>query len=80
MSNISPVSFKAYIPVRYMAKNPNNDKYVPVLKNENITALMVTHDISEGIFQSRHQQEKWLVHLFFDRFEFSTIRRKSQRA
>lgn len=36
MSNISPVSFKAYIPVRYMAKNPNNDKYVPVLKNENI--------------------------------------------
>ena len=28
-----------------------------ILKAENITALMVTHDISEGIFQSRHQVE-----------------------
>ena len=26
-----------------------------ILKNENITALIVTHDISEGRFQSRHQ-------------------------
>ena len=24
-----------------------------ILKNENMTTLMVTHDISEGIFQSR---------------------------
>lgn len=28
-----------------------------ILKNENITTVMVTHDISEGIFQSRHQVE-----------------------
>lgn len=26
-----------------------------ILKNENVTTLMVTHDISEGRFQSRHQ-------------------------
>ena len=30
-----------------------NDIY-SILKKENMTAIMVTHDISEGIFQSRH--------------------------
>ena len=33
------------------------DEVYKILKAENITALMVTHDISEGIFQSRHQVE-----------------------
>ena len=31
-----------------------NDIYT-ILKKEKITAIIVTHDISEGIFQSRHQ-------------------------
>jgi len=31
-----------------------NDIY-HILKKENITSVMVTHDISEGRFQSRHQ-------------------------
>lgn len=34
--------------------NVTKDIY-KILKAENITALIVTHDISEGIFQSRHQ-------------------------
>ncbi len=29
-------SFKGYIPVSYYAKNPKNNEYVPVIKNENI--------------------------------------------
>ena len=33
-----------------------NDIY-EILKKEKVTALIVTHDISEGIFQSRHQVE-----------------------
>lgn len=33
-----------------------NDIY-SILRKENITALIVTHDISEGIFQSRHQSK-----------------------
>ena len=36
INSISSISFKGYVPVRYMAKNPKNDKYVPVIKNENI--------------------------------------------
>lgn len=36
INSVSAVSFKASIPVKYFAKNPKNDKYVPVLKNENI--------------------------------------------
>ena len=32
----SSVSFKGYVPVVFYAKNPSNDKYVPVLKNENL--------------------------------------------
>ena len=30
------LSFKANIPVFFYAKNPANNKYVPVMKNENI--------------------------------------------
>ena len=71
---------EAFSALDYQTRLMVTEDIYKILKNENITALMVTHDISEGIFQSRHQQEKWLVHLFFDRFEFSTIRRKSQRA
>ena len=36
INSISSISFKGYVPVRYMAKNPKNDKYVPVIKNDNI--------------------------------------------
>ena len=71
---------EAFSALDYQTRLMVTEDIYKILKNENITALMVTHDISEGRFQSRHQQEKWLVHLFFARFEFSTIRRKSQRA
>ena len=36
INSTNSASFKGYVPVRYMAKNPKNDKYVPVIKNENI--------------------------------------------
>ncbi len=32
----SQVSFKGYVPVYYFARNPKNNKFVPVLKKENI--------------------------------------------
>ena len=34
--NFKNCSFKGYIPVSYFAKNPANNEYVPVIKNENI--------------------------------------------
>lgn len=36
MSVNSSLSFKGYIPVRYMVKNEDSGKYVPVIKKENI--------------------------------------------
>ena len=36
INSLSSVSFKAYIPVRYYAKHPTKDGYVPVVKNENL--------------------------------------------
>ena len=40
INNVSSVSFKACIPVKYFAKNPNPNstkgRYLPVLKNKNI--------------------------------------------
>ncbi len=36
IKSVHPVSFKGYIPVNYYAKNPKNDKYVPVIRTENI--------------------------------------------
>ncbi len=36
IKNVSNVSFKGYVPVRYYAKNPATGKYSPVVKNENI--------------------------------------------
>lgn len=44
-----------------------NDIY-SILRKENITALIVTHDISEGRFQSRHQ-----LKYAWERFEFKFI-------
>lgn len=34
--SINNVSFKAYIPVKYYAKSPTQDGYLPVIKNENL--------------------------------------------
>ena len=36
ISSITSPSFKAYVPIVYMAKNPKNDEFVPVLKKENL--------------------------------------------
>ena len=36
MASVSNCSFKGYIPVQYYAKHPTKDKYVPVIKRENI--------------------------------------------
>lgn len=36
MQSVQNISFKAYVPVTYYAKNPATNKYVPVTKEENI--------------------------------------------
>lgn len=36
IKGVQQVSFRGYIPVHYYAKNPENGKYVPVIKDENI--------------------------------------------
>lgn len=46
---------EAFSALDYQTRLMVTEDIYRILKNENITALMVTHDISEGIFQSRHQ-------------------------
>ena len=46
---------EAFSALDYQTRLMVTEDIYKILKNENITALMVTHDISEGIFQSRHQ-------------------------
>ena len=48
---------EAFSALDYQTRLMVTDDVYKILKAENITALMVTHDISEGIFQSRHQVE-----------------------
>ena len=36
MESVSNCSFKGYIPVQYYAKHPTKDKFVPIIKRENI--------------------------------------------
>ena len=36
IKSVQNISFKAYVPVSYYAKNPANGQYVPVIKKENI--------------------------------------------
>lgn len=45
---------EAFSALDYQTRLMVTEDIYKILKNENITALMVTHDISEGIFQSRH--------------------------
>lgn len=46
---------EAFSALDYQTRLMVTEDVYKILKAENITALMVTHDISEGIFQSRHQ-------------------------
>ena len=46
---------EAFSALDYQTRIMVTEDIYKILKNENITALMVTHDISEGIFQSRQQ-------------------------
>lgn len=46
---------EAFSALDYQTRLMVTEDIYKILKNENITALMVTHDISEGRFQSRHQ-------------------------
>lgn len=46
---------EAFSALDYQTRLMVTEDIYKILKNENITALMVTHDISEGIFQSRQQ-------------------------
>lgn len=46
---------EAFSALDYQTRLMVTEDIYKILKAENITALMVTHDISEGIFQSRHQ-------------------------
>ena len=46
---------EAFSALDYQTRLIVTEDIYKILKSENITALMVTHDISEGIFQSRHQ-------------------------
>lgn len=46
---------EAFSALDYQTRLMVTEDIYKILKNENITALMVTHDISEGIFQIRHQ-------------------------
>ena len=46
---------EAFSALDYQTRLMVTEDIYKILKNENITALMVTHDISEGRFQSRYQ-------------------------
>lgn len=46
---------EAFSALDYQTRLMVTEDIYKILKNENITALMVTHDISEARFQSRHQ-------------------------
>lgn len=46
---------EAFSALDYQTRLMVTEDVYKILKNENITALMVTHDISEGRFQSRQQ-------------------------
>lgn len=46
---------EAFSALDYQTRLMVTEDIYKILKAENITALMVTHDISEGRFQSRHQ-------------------------
>lgn len=46
---------EAFSALDYQTRLMVTEDIYKILKNENITAIMVTHDISEGIFQSRQQ-------------------------
>lgn len=46
---------EAFSALDYQTRLMVTEDIFKILKAENITALMVTHDISEGRFQSRHQ-------------------------
>lgn len=59
---------EAFSALDYQTRLMVTEDIYKILKNENITALMVTHDISEGIFQSRQQQE-----MLEKQFEFDFI-------
>ena len=48
---------EAFSALDYQTRLMVTEDVYKILKAENITALMVTHDISEEIFQSRHQVE-----------------------
>ena len=48
---------EAFSALDYQTRLMVTEDVYKILKAENITALMVTHDISEGILQSRHQVE-----------------------
>ena len=48
---------EAFSALDYQTRLMVTEDVYKILKAENITALMVTHDISEVIFQSRHQVE-----------------------
>ncbi len=48
---------EAFSALDYQTRLMVTEDIYKILKNENITALMVTHDISEGRFQSRQQLE-----------------------
>lgn len=48
---------EAFSALDYQTRLMVTEDVYKILKAENITALMVTHDISEAIFQSRHQVE-----------------------
>ena len=48
---------EAFSALDYQTRLMVTEDVYKILKAENITALTVTHDISEGIFQSRHQVE-----------------------
>ena len=45
---------EAFSALDYQTRLMVTEDIYKILKSENITALMVTHDISEGIFQSRY--------------------------
>lgn len=46
---------EAFSALDYQTRLMVTEDIYKILKNERITVLMVTHDISEGRFQSRHQ-------------------------
>ena len=46
---------EAFSALDYQTRIMVTNDIFQILKNEKITAVMVTHDISEGRFQCRHQ-------------------------